>query len=39
LLRGQWPKGRVPELWDGNTAGRVVASLKRTLSEMQHRGS
>jgi UDP-N-acetylglucosamine 2-epimerase (non-hydrolysing) len=26
---GQWKKGRIPALWDGQTAGRVAASLRR----------
>ena len=29
VLRRAWPKGRVPDLWDGRTADRVVKSLKR----------
>jgi UDP-N-acetylglucosamine 2-epimerase (non-hydrolysing) len=29
VLSGAWPKGRIPELWDGHTALRVVQSLKR----------
>jgi len=27
-LRGDWPHGRRPDLWDGRTAARCVASLK-----------
>ena len=27
-IRGDWPRGRRPELWDGKTAGRTAASLK-----------
>jgi UDP-N-acetylglucosamine 2-epimerase (non-hydrolysing) len=26
---GNWPKGRKPDLWDGKTAGRVTADIKR----------
>ena len=29
VCQGLWPKGCIPELWDGNTASRVVASLKK----------
>jgi UDP-N-acetylglucosamine 2-epimerase (non-hydrolysing) len=28
IMSGGWIPGRVPDLWDGRTAGRVVASLK-----------
>jgi UDP-N-acetylglucosamine 2-epimerase (non-hydrolysing) len=31
-LRGDWPRGRRPDLWDGRTAGRCVASLRRRLT-------
>lgn len=27
-LRGDWPRGRVPSLWDGRAAERVIDSLK-----------
>lgn len=32
IIRGEWPKGSVPRLWDGKTAMRVVASLKRFMA-------
>jgi UDP-N-acetylglucosamine 2-epimerase (non-hydrolysing) len=31
VLRGTWPAGRVPALWDGHTAARVAASLRRAI--------
>jgi len=30
-LKGQWPKGRRPEKWDGQAAGRAAESLKAWL--------
>lgn len=34
LFKGKWPKGQVPELWDGNTAERIVEILSRNCSEV-----
>jgi UDP-N-acetylglucosamine 2-epimerase (non-hydrolysing) len=31
VLGGRWPHGRKPELWDGHTAARVVADIRRRL--------
>jgi len=31
VLAGDWPTGRKPSLWDGQTAARVVADLKRRV--------
>ncbi len=31
VLAGQWPHGRKPDLWDGHTAARVVADIRRRL--------
>ncbi len=30
-VRGEWPHGRRPDLWDGRAAARCVASLKKHL--------
>jgi UDP-N-acetylglucosamine 2-epimerase (non-hydrolysing) len=34
ILQGNWPQGNRPELWDGNTAGRVVESLKKHVNNL-----
>lgn len=31
VLDGTWPRGRKPDLWDGKTAARAAASLKRAV--------
>lgn len=31
ILKGHWQEGVCPDLWDGKTATRVVASLKKHL--------
>lgn len=32
VLAGQWPSGRRPELWDGRTAERCLADLRRRVA-------
>ncbi|CAN0441811.1 unnamed protein product, partial [Discosporangium mesarthrocarpum] len=31
IMAGNWPAGRKPDLWDGQTAGRILEDLKRRL--------
>lgn len=31
VLAGDWPQGRTPELWDGQTAARVARSLRTRI--------
>lgn len=35
VARSRWPRGRKPELWDGRTASRVLASLKESINDHQ----
>ena len=37
ILDGKWPKGTVPPLWDGKTAGRVARSLKAAAAQPGNR--
>jgi len=32
ILKGTWKKGRVPELWDGHTAERIVDIIKKEMA-------
>ena len=34
VVAGNWPKGRCPDLWDGQTAGRVLADLEARLEDL-----
>lgn len=31
IMSGGWQKGTIPDLWDGNTASRVVESIRSTI--------
>jgi UDP-N-acetylglucosamine 2-epimerase (non-hydrolysing) len=35
ILDGELPAGRVPELWDGRAAGRIVDVLEHALTEIR----
>lgn len=37
ILAGCWPHGRKPELWDGQTAGRIADDIRRRLLDGQIR--
>jgi len=34
ILSSKWPKGKIPPLWDGHTASRVVTSLRDKISDV-----
>jgi UDP-N-acetylglucosamine 2-epimerase (non-hydrolysing) len=38
LLEGRWPRGRRPDLWDGQTARRCVEQLKRRSGAVRRVG-
>lgn len=31
IMTGKWKKGRIPDLWDGQTAGRIVNAIKERM--------
>jgi UDP-N-acetylglucosamine 2-epimerase (non-hydrolysing) len=31
IMTGQWKKGRIPDMWDGNTAERIVDVILRRI--------
>ncbi|MBT5047953.1 MAG: UDP-N-acetylglucosamine 2-epimerase (non-hydrolyzing) [Rhodospirillaceae bacterium] len=33
VVAGDWPTGRKPDLWDGRTAGRIAADIKRRTAK------
>lgn len=33
ILKGSYKKGKIPELWDGGTAERIVSILREKLRE------
>ena len=35
-MNGHWTKGKIPEYWDGKTAGRVVSSLEKYFGVTVH---
>lgn len=32
IFKGKWKEGRVPEMWDGKTAGRILDAIKKSCS-------
>jgi len=38
LFAGQWKKGAIPQLWDGNTGARIVSVLERLIPAPATRG-
>jgi len=33
IIAGNWKQGKVPDLWDGHTAGRIVSAIQEFLGE------